>query len=135
MRTHRVLWSVSLSNGETIHEEKGEYKSREGVPSPWCRLMAYIDECDVQITSLSLYTDEGHRFNLPSLGSNPRFKAFANAEKPVSFRMFRKLGADVMGKNIVSQDLYTVIEATYADSKVLQLWVDERTFSVWTLII
>ena len=138
MRTlHTVRWSVSLSNGETIHEGKGEYEEKDGELSPWQKLLAHIAECGASITSLTLSTDSGATFALPSAGKNPKFKAFADAPKPASFRMFRKIGVDMdpSGKGLGEEDLYTVIEATYADDRKVQIWVDERTHNAWTLLV
>ena len=132
----KVLWTVGLSNGENVYEEKGNFQTITGELSPWQRLLAYMKEKELRITSLSLYTSDGRRFNLPSAGRNPKFKAFSELPQPVAYKMFRKMGGDVMrGGEIENQDLYTVIEAEYEDGKKLQVWVDEETLNSWTLII
>lgn len=132
---HKVLWIAGLSNGESIYEEKGNFATIKGELSPWQRLLSYIAEQGLTITSLSLYSADGRRWNIPSAGKNPKFKEFANAPKPVSFRMFRKLGADIVNEKQVSQDLYTVAEALYEDGTKLQMWVDNETMNAWSLII
>lgn len=131
---NNVLWSVSLSNGETIHEEKGEYKTIPGELSPWQRLVSYIGRNGLSITSLSLYTKEGRRFSLPSAGKDPRFKAFAEAEKPTSYRMFRKMGGDIMNGQVKAQDNFTVAQATYSDGRIMEIWVDNHTLNSWVLM-
>lgn len=130
----KVLWTVSLSNGETHYEEKGNFQTIEGEPSPWRRLLAYLEETGARITSLSLYTAEGRRWNVPSAGNNPKFKAFADAPKPDAFRFFRKLGFDAMGCGAPAQQHFACIEAIYPD-KTLQVWVDEATGNAWSVLI
>lgn len=133
---HKALWMASLSNGETIHEEKGNYKRTPGEPSPWVRLLSYIAANNLTITSLAIYTECGRRFNLPSLGHNPRFRAFSEAQKPVEFNFERNLGQDVIGDTKSgAPDLYAVISARYEDGSTLQMWVDDKSLSVWTLIL
>jgi len=50
----KVRWVVSLSNGETIYEERGNYRKIEGELSPWQRLQAYITDNELEITSIVL---------------------------------------------------------------------------------
>lgn len=136
MRTlHNVRWSVSLSNGETIHEGKGEYEERDGELSPWQKLKAHLEANEgLRITSLWLTGPSGATFNLPSAGRNPRFKALGDADVPESFRMFRKAAADIIDGATVNGELYTVAEATYASGKRLQIWVDEATGNAWSVL-
>jgi hypothetical protein len=133
---HTVLWSVSLSNGDTIHEEKGEYVTQAGLLSPWQRLLLFLEKEKLLVTSLSLYSNDGRRWNIPSAGKNPKFKAFAEAPKPVSYRMFRRMGGDVIGTGeITHKEIFTVAEAKYESGVVLQVWVDNATGNSWTLIV
>ena len=133
---HKALWTASLSNGETVHEEKGEYKRIDGEPSPWVRLCLYIAEKNLSITSLAVYSQDGRRFNLPSTGTNPRFAAFSENEPPIGFNMFRKIGVDFIGgKETQGRDIFTVVEAAYESGLTLQMWVDNRTLNAWTLIV
>ncbi|RKZ11024.1 hypothetical protein DRQ25_00765, partial [Candidatus Fermentibacteria bacterium] len=118
-----------------LHEEKGEYTTIAGELSPWQRLLKHIQENNLTITSLSLCTKEGRRFHLPSAGNNPRFKAFVEAEKPASYKMFRQIGVDIMNGKAGSQELYTVIEAFYNENFGLQIWVCEKTGHSWSLIL
>jgi hypothetical protein len=129
----KVLWTVSLSNGETFAEGKGEFEIVEGALSPWLKLQDYLKESDVFITSLSLYTRDGMRWNIPSMGKNPKFKEFAEIEKPTGYRFFRKYGVDQTGPNTGVEDHYAVIEAVYGDRKI-QTWVDDSTLNSWSLI-
>lgn len=137
MNKQKVQWSVSLSNGETLYENKGNFQTIEGELSPYQRLLAFIVDEGASITSMSLYTDDGHRWNLPSAGKNPKFKAFSDAEKPVSYKFFRKLGQDVTCDGEKGEpDIYSVIEAVYdMEGKRIQVWVDNKTFNSWSLII
>lgn len=131
MQTHNVKWKISLSNGETLHEGKGNYKEVKGEVSPTQRLYKYIEENNLTITSLSLYTDSGYTYNLHSLGTNPQFHIFNRGEKPIEYKVFRQLGTNVGNKS----DLYTVAQATYKHFS-LQLWVDENNpKNCWSLAI
>jgi hypothetical protein len=128
---HNILWKVSLSNGETIHESIGLYKKIEGDLSPWNKLLKYCDENDLVITSLSLWSRKGKTYNLPSSGKQPRFRFFIEAEKPVAYKMFRAYSSDSYG----DYEHYTVAEAEYTDGKKLQIWVDEKnTNNSWVLV-
>lgn len=132
---NKVHWIVGLSNGENHKEGKGHYQRIDGALSPWQRLLANMKERGLHITSLSLGTDDGKRWNLPSAGKNPKFKAFAEAPKPLSYRAYRKLGLDVISEAERIEDRYTIAEATYDDGRKLQIWVDEKTLNSWSIII
>lgn len=143
MTRHKVLWAVSLSNGETIYEEKGDYLELEGELSPWQRLLLHLQKNKLSIRSLFLYTDDGQRWNLPSLGSNPRFKAFDMAPKPITYLASRRIGFDFAGdeKTVAeiekdrASDLFTIAEAIYSDMS-LQIWVNEKNPKVsWVLAV
>ena len=135
---HQALWSVSLSNGETIYEEKGDYTTIAGEISPWQRLLRYLAQNqDLEITSLSLYARDGRRFNLPSAGNNPRFRALQDVPQPVEYRMFRQTAwsTNQAGELLEgSEDLYTVAEAKYDNGTTLQLWVDNKTLNSWSIV-
>lgn len=131
---HKNKWQVSLSNGLTLFEDKGDYLEIDGAPSPWQRLLAFMQASNVHITSLSLYTDEGQRWSLPSAGKNPKFAAFHDAPKPTGFACFRKMGMDITpdGEAKPAQ-LFTVIQAQMEDG-FLEIWVDEENpLNCWTL--
>jgi hypothetical protein len=130
----KTKWFASLSDGSTVYEEKGDFKTIKGELSPWQRLLKHLDN-GIKITSISLYTDDGKRFNLPSAGKNPKFKEFAEAPKPTSYNFFRKAGADIMNGKAESYEVYAVIEAIYPDKK-LQLWVSEsNSNNSWAVIV
>lgn len=132
---HTVFWTVGLSSGETIAEGTGDFRETEGALSPWQRLLSYLSERNLEITSLSLYTRDGKRWNLPSAGKNPRFAELATAPKPFDFRMFRKAAGDVSkGGNMEIDDLYTVAEAIFEDGGILQIWVCNESHKSWSLI-
>lgn len=129
-----VRWQVSLSNGETLYEGKGGYKTIEGGLSPYQRLLEYLSANDLKITSMSLYTDSDQHFNLPSSGNNPKFSEFGQLSKPGNYKMFRKVGFDISAGNKENVEEYSVIEAIYPEYK-LQLWVDENNVkNCWVLI-
>lgn len=132
---HTVYWIAGLSNGQTITEGKGDFQVIEGELSPWQRLLAFCAANGATITSMSLATADGRRFNLPSAGKNPKFKAFADAPKPLSYKAFRKFGADVTRNSQTNKDLFTVIEASYEGGSAIQVWVDEDTLTSWSLIV
>lgn len=139
---HNVKWQVSLSNGETFFEDKGQFQDIPGELSPWQRLVTYTGSKQVHITSLSLYTDAGQHFNLPSAGSNPKFSEFAKLDKPIDFRCSRKIAREMNltgdakpTDEMYVSDWYTVAEAIYADYS-LQFWVDEMNVkNCWTLVV
>lgn len=135
----KVLFTVSLANGETIAEGKGNFQVIEGALSPWQRLCEYLVEKQTTITSLSLYTADGRRFNLPSAGKNPKFHALHSAPVPTDFRFFRKAAADIEPSGTAKSefnDLYAVIEARYESGVVLQTWVCEADPSKsWSFIL
>jgi hypothetical protein len=139
MLTHNVLWQVSLSNGETFYEGKGKFQEIADQPSPWQKLLKYIAEKKLVITSLSLYTKLGQHFNLPSSGKNPKFSEFELLEKPIDYLMFRKISRDmdIVDMKVAGSEIngwFTVIEAIYPDHR-LQLWVDEKnTNNCWVLV-
>jgi hypothetical protein len=133
---HRVKWQVGLSNGETFYEDKGIFIEVKDELSPWNKLLEYISHKNLTITSLSLYTDSGQHFNLPSKGKNPKFREFDRLEKPTGFRVFRKIGQEMVygEKKMVMSDWFTVAEAQYEKCK-LQIWVDEQNpkncYTLW----
>lgn len=130
---NKVKWTASLSDGQTVYEEKGDYHVTTGAPSPYQRLLAYCEENDVTITSLSLYMDNGLRINLPSVRM-PQFQSLQTRKQPVSYRFFRKME---MNKRVstgeVTQKVYAVIRATFDDC-ALELWADERGNS-WAYVL
>ncbi len=131
----QINWSVSLSNGQTLYEGKGDYQLVKNELSPWQKLQKKLTEEKLQITSLSLYTNSGQRWNLPSAGRNPKFRVFDLAEKPTGYKMFRAMGADVCNGQMEEQELYTVAEAIY-ENKKLQIWVSEKNPEIsWSVII
>lgn len=142
LKVHKVKWQVSLSSGETLFEEKGDFISVPGELSPWNKLLKYIEDNSLTITSLSLYTDDGRTFNLPSLGKNPKFRAFDLAVKPCKFALERKYATDVDDKD--NADRFTTVNAWYDlgycnefgnVSLKLSIWVDENnTNNCWTLV-
>ncbi len=135
MQTHNIKWTVSLSNGETLYEGKGDFKEVEGEDSPYRKLLKHLDKKDLKITSLGLYNDNNSRWNLPSAGKNPKFKAFDDAEKPKDYRFFRKIGADILSGVPKNEEVFAVIEAQFENYK-LQLWVrDDSPHESWVLVL
>lgn len=134
MDSHNVKFKISLSNGETLYEGKGILAEIHNEPSPLQKLFNYISSKKVYITSLTLQA-KGREYSLPSAGNNPRFKAFADARRPLYYKMYRKLATDVLGGNEGVRDLYTVGEAVYRNYS-LQLWVNEDyPHQAYTLIL
>jgi len=133
METHTVKFQISLSNGETFFEGKGPFKEIPGEKSPWQKLIDYLVENKVEITSLALYTDEGRRFTLPHAGKNPKFAPQIKGDfvLPIDFHLFRYIEQDLKvtptGEitDRRTAALFTVAEAIYPDYKI-QLWVDEH---------
>ena len=131
---HNVKWQVSLNNGETLYEGKGNFVEVEGELSPWNKMQEYITANNLEITSLSLYTDSGQRWNLPSKGSNPKFRAFDMTTKPYKLQLERVFGMDYDAQQ--NPERFTTINAFYDYEGVtykLSIWVDEKnTNNTWT---
>lgn len=124
-------WKVGLSNGAVHVEGHDLFQVVPGELSPWLKLMEYLKQRDLTITSLSIISG-GDTFNLPSAGNNPKFKAFADAKKPLSFNFYRMLGADLNGDR--KTDLFSVAEAVYTTYR-LQLWVEDfNPQNCWVLV-
>jgi len=141
MQTHTVKFQVSLSNGETFFEGKGQFKEIAGEKSPFQKLIDYLVDHKVEITSLALYTDEGRKFNLPHAGKNPKFSPQIKGEflLPIDFNLFRYVEQDMKATGGKTTDrktvtLFTVAEAIYPDYKV-QLWVDEHNHNNCRVLI
>lgn len=137
--TYNVRWQVSLSNGETFFEGKGDYEDiQDGRLSPWQRLLNHMDDTGAVITSMSLYSDSGQTWNLPSAGRNPKFKEFANLPQPYDFVFDRKSSLESSSesafKDTKKDEEYAVISAYYginlngtpALNLKIQYWVDEN---------
>ena len=132
---NNVKWAIGLSDGNNAYEGKGRYEIKQGGLSPYQRLLKDIKDSGVFITSLSLFTDDGRTWNLPAIGRNPKFRIFNQAEKPMEYRFFRTMGADIMSGQPTAQDKFAVIEAIYLNRK-LQIWVDENNpDNSWSVII
>ena len=136
----KVLWTVGLSNGETIAEEKGNFKTIEGALSPWQRLLSYLPDAKATITSLSLYTNDGRRWNLPSAGKNPKFGELQNLPKPVDFIMQRKAAREAGVVDMKVQqagdwtDRFSVAIAVLEDGSRVEVCVAEDTLASWSII-
>lgn len=132
---HNVKWQVSLNNGETLYEGKGAFIEVAGELSAWNKMIQYITEKELEITSLSLFTDTGQRWNLPSKGNNPKFRAFDIAKKPFKLQLERVQGMDWDDQQ--NPDIYTTINAYYdyeGEVFKLSIWVDEKNINnTWTL--
>lgn len=128
----RLYWQAGLNNGETFTENKGRFIQEPGKLTPWLQLLAYIKQENLAITSLCL-TDGNRTFNLPSAGKNPKFSAFANAEKPQGFNYWQPVGSDL--RPGAKMEKYQMIEAYY-QYFALQLWVDyNNTNNSWVLVV
>lgn len=125
-----VRFRVSLSNGDTLVEDKGILEEHDGELSAWNKLIKYRAEKKAKITSLSLFTEKGQTFNLPSSGRTPKFRAFDLAEQPFDYLMERKIGrniaiADRKIKKVQISDHFTCAVALYKNFR-LEIWVDEE---------
>ena len=134
---HNVRWSVSLSNGETLFEGRGDYKEIPGELSPWQRLQNHLVVVKAEITSMGLLCENYTRYNLPSRGTNPKFHEFHSQEKPLDFELRRKVGQDrtPQGEAIGEPDLFTTAVAIYPDYE-LQIWINEKNPEVaYSLVV
>jgi len=134
---HNVKWQVSLNNGETLYEGKGLFIEVAGELSPWNKLQEYITANNLEITSLSLYTDSGQRWNLPSKGNNPKFRAFDLAQKPFKLNLGRVQAMDIDEPE--NADKFTTVSAYYDYDGIvykMSIWVDERnTNNSWSFFV
>lgn len=123
-------WKVGLSNGENFIEGVAPFERIKGEDSPWLKLLAYCKQNNIDMTSLCLI--HGSRtFNLPSAGTNPKFKAFSTTKKPIGFDFGRPFSI-TQGE---PRELFAMIVAIYDDHQ-LQLWVDERNpNNCWVLTV
>jgi len=128
-----IKWQVALSNGQQILEDNDFVSDVES--SAWQKLLKYVQENNLEITSLSLLTSDNRTFNLPSGGKRPRFKAFYDVEKPIGFNFGHHIGYDVKDNSGEKhEELFVFIEAIYPNYR-LQLWVDENNPSnCWCLV-
>jgi hypothetical protein len=132
----KVKWTVSLNNGETLYENKGLFTNVLGELSAWNKLQNYINENNLTITSLSLMTDAGQRWNLPSMGKNPKFKAFDTAVKPYKYVLERKVGVDWDDKD--NLDTFTTISAYLkieGNDYKQTIWVQDNNPQVTWVIV
>jgi len=128
-----LYFKAGLSNGETAIEGKGRFEVIPGELSPINRLYEYIADEGLTITSLSIVTPEGHEFHAPSASKAPRFHAFGDAQKPLSYQIYRKAGGDVVGDN-TEFELFTVVETAFEGFST-QLWVSHaRPYQAYTLV-
>jgi hypothetical protein len=132
--THNVKWEVSLSNGKTFQEGSGDFIVVAGELSPWNKLLKYIEENQVTITSFVLINDHGQTFHLPSAGKQPKLRLFDLAEKPVSFKFGRRMASN-LDLDGTDDDLFTFATAVYPDYE-LSIYVDERnTSNCWVCVV
>jgi len=126
--THKITWLVSLSNGETFSEGVGQFEEIEGALSPWQKLLVYLAENSLQITSLVL-VNNNRTFNLPSAGKNPKFRPFSLSQKPIKYELRRYVSRESNSAEELPSALigewFTVGVAIYPDYE-LQIWVDEN---------
>lgn len=133
----KINFIVSLSNGETIIEGKGDYQwLNDGRKSPWQRLIRYTVENKLLITSLSLYSADGRVYTLPPSGKFAKFKGYADRgekDKPIDYHVERFLARDTHGvmeggkatmTGSLVAEFYTKAIAYYPGYQ-LELWVDE----------
>jgi hypothetical protein len=136
MRHHNTFFQVSLSNGETIFEGKGDYKEIEGQPSPWQRLLLHLRETKTHITSLAIYSG-GRRYMLPPMSKGgPNFVAFQSCDRPVGFSFFRKLGQNMNDEreSVGSEEIFAIAQAQFDDGTFLEIWVsNDNPDNAWTL--
>jgi hypothetical protein len=128
---HSVKWEVSLSNGKTFQEDKGDFVLIAGELSPWNKLLKYIEENQVSITSFALINEHGQVFHLPSTGRQPKLRLFDMVEKPVSFKFGRRMATNLDGSG---DDLFTFATAVYPTYE-LSIYVDENnTNNCWSVV-
>lgn len=116
-------WVAGLSNGETVVEGKGIAERIEGQDSPWWKLQTYLEQNNLQITSLGIWINDRH-YNLPS--NKPKF----GGEIPLRYNFFRKVSVDYLTGSD-DYEHYICVEAIY-DTYKIQMYVDENdTNKMW----
>ena len=91
---HKVNWTASLSNGETFFEGKGIFEEVENELSPFQKLIKYTAQKEVFITSFGLYCGK-HTYHLPSTTLRYKIGMLDNEIKPIDYRVFRYIDADL----------------------------------------
>lgn len=139
MSIHKVNFQVSLNDGRTLQEDKGILAEVDGKLSPWNILKEILsDSFTLRIVSLSLLTDDGQTYNLPSAGKNPNFGPFRQSEIPKSYRVERAKATESVRLDVADLDIkewYTIAVAVYNEYE-LQIWVSELDPKhSWSLVI
>jgi len=129
----KFKWEVKTSNGFTFREGETETfaKDIDNNNSSWLKLKEYLDLNGVTIVALYLIGENGQRYSLPFVDTDPKVRKFENNTPPVSFNFYRAFGSDLKPNS--KMDYYSVIEAIYID-KILQLWVDENNDTCWATV-
>lgn len=128
-----VKWKVGLSNGETFYEGKGQFALIKDQLAPWHKLQQYLKDNNLTITSLSLYTDKGQVWNLPSAGKNPKFIMFQDLPQPIEFKYGRRFATDLNIPNS-PREFLVFIEAVYETQTLRIIVNEERPEISWSLV-
>lgn len=130
--THNVLFRASLSNGETITEDRNITGDETG--SPWTKLVRYARDNNLTITSLALITPAGQTFNLPSAGNNPKFKT-AETAKPIGYAVKRTISRNLREDGSAEIDDHFTIATAQFETHQIEIWVDEKNpRNSWSLV-
>lgn len=120
-------WVVSLSDGSSATEGRGEFKNIKDEPSAWQKLLSHLQENNLKITALRLEV-LGRRYHLPSLNT-AKHKFLSKVPKEIYYR--RKVTNDVFvtDLNLIKKDNYERFIGAIADygDFLVKLWVNEET--------
>lgn len=135
-----VRWLASLSNGETLVEGKGLLEEIKGEPSPWAKLIAYINANNLHITGLRVQVKKDSEptktYNLPSFnitksGTHEKWNT-VNPITPNSYDHYRWVTKAITDSSPTQRHIE--IRAIYDDFFV-SLFVDELEGNeCWTVV-
>lgn len=135
---HNVRWKVTLNNNHVHTEGDGFFVERISGPSPFQKLKKLLQEKELTIKTLALFSADGREWILPSqdVSHMPHFEPFRTSSRPIEYLVKRFVGKNMNNDKPVNNmnDLYTVGVAVYSDYE-LQLWVNENnTKETFTIV-
>lgn len=113
-QNHDGKWVATLSNGETAVERSGKFTVEQGEPTPWVRLVHFLGENDLWITSLRL-NYKGRTIHMPRL----TFDKFGlESKSPTHYSLQYHLEAIGEFGTVMEQTIFMDLAAHYPDFAV-----------------
>ena len=92
-KTDTARWVATLSNGQTIVEDSGEFTFSPGEPKPWVKLTRYLGESDLYLTSLRL-NFKGRTIHMPRTNFG-KFGMTEHSMSPLFYSLQYQLEAEM----------------------------------------